>query len=89
MFSLSIVEVHLKIEPIVHLEAVYFFIIVFLFSVTGFGVFATKTFEKGDYLITCRGELVNYLEGERRYDNLLTRKTPANFLYFLNLIVVK
>jgi len=45
---------------------------------TGCGVFATKSFWSGDFILEYRGELIEGIEGDQRYEN----GQQGSFLYF-------
>ena len=53
---------------------------IFLLSV-GFGVFTTKPFSKGSFLLEYAGDLVSEEEGEKRHEEYGTRGL-GSFLYF-------
>ena len=47
-------------------------------SLLGYGVFATKKFEKGQYLLTYKGPLLNAKDGEEK----IADGQGGNFVYF-------
>ena len=63
----------------IHYECLYFLTMCLYFQ--GYGIFATKEYQKGSYILEYAGEVVSAKKAEK-LEVLYASKSLGNFLYF-------
>ena len=53
-------------------------------NISGEGVFATKPFKKGDFLLEYKGDLITRVKHARQLEKEYEKEGQGSFMYFLN-----